>query len=353
MRQLTGDPAVGEHDDPVGHADHLGKFRGDHQDRHALSGQLPHEGVDTFFRADVDAAGGLVQNNHLRLGRQPFRQHHLLLVASGEETHLLVIAACDQIQRGEDAGDVPRSLGGLTRGHRVQHQSGVRYHGLVQCQPLSLAVFGDQGEPCTHSSSRRGDPHRPAVAQPDLAAREPFDAEQRVRHLGAATALKAGQRGDLSSPQLEVDAIELIIAAAGHPQPDVPGYRPGKLVGIEARDRPAHHLADQLVGGDRGRVHCVDQGSVLEDRHPVGEVEDLLEPVGDVEDRHAALPQPLDQAVQELDLLVGERGGRLVHRDDPGVMRDRLDDLHDLLSSDGQRPHRAPRHQPVQAQVPQ
>ena len=40
--------------------------------------------VDLGARADVDAARRLVQNQHGRIGEQPFSEHDLLLVAAAE-----------------------------------------------------------------------------------------------------------------------------------------------------------------------------------------------------------------------------------------------------------------------------
>ncbi len=56
--------------------------------------------------------------------------------------------------------------------------------------------------------------------------------------------------------------------------------------------------------------------------------------------------EPADQRVEQLDLVIGERGGGLVHDQDAGVERERLDDLDHLLLRDAQladpvgRPHR-------------
>ena len=40
--------------------------------------------VDLVLGADVDAAGGLVEDQHVGVGEHPLRQHDLLLVAAGE-----------------------------------------------------------------------------------------------------------------------------------------------------------------------------------------------------------------------------------------------------------------------------
>ena len=50
----------------------------------ALGGELVDERVDLRLGADVDAARGLVEDQHPAARRQPLRQHQLLLVAAGE-----------------------------------------------------------------------------------------------------------------------------------------------------------------------------------------------------------------------------------------------------------------------------
>ncbi len=68
--------------DPVGDADYFFHVARDHQDRHTGIRKLTHQTVDFAFCADVDAAGGLVEDQHLRVHCQPFGEHDLLLVAA-------------------------------------------------------------------------------------------------------------------------------------------------------------------------------------------------------------------------------------------------------------------------------
>ena len=91
-RELAGDDAVTHDQDPVGHADHLGELAGDHQHGDALAGQLAHQLVDAVLGTDVDAARGLVHEHDQRVDAQPAGEHDLLLVAAGEELHLLAQA---------------------------------------------------------------------------------------------------------------------------------------------------------------------------------------------------------------------------------------------------------------------
>ena len=68
--------------DAVGHAEDLGQLGGDHQDREALPGELGEQPVHLGLGADVDAPGGLVDDQQLGVGGQPLGDDDLLLVAA-------------------------------------------------------------------------------------------------------------------------------------------------------------------------------------------------------------------------------------------------------------------------------
>ena len=163
------------------------------------------------------------------------------------------------------------------------------------------------------------------------------DAEDGLEQLGAAGALEPGDADDLAGAQGEVDAVDVPVAGAAQLEPGLADLGAREL-GRGRTTRSAGPTISrtsvgvvELAGGPGG-----DLAAVLEDGDRVAEVEDLLEPVGDVEDRDAARGEPPDDRVEQLDLVVGERGGRLVHRDDPRVEADRLGDLDDLLLGDRQ-----------------
>ena len=61
---------------------------------------------------------------------------------------------------------------------------------------------------------------------------------------------------------------------------------------------------------------------VAEHGDVVGHLEHLVQPVGDVEDADAGLRHPPDDLQQVPDLVLGERGGRLVEHDQPGRVVD-------------------------------
>ncbi len=101
----AADLAVAHHHDPVAHADQLLDLRGDHQDGGAVGRELVDDLVDLELGADVDAAGGLVQDEEPRPAQQPLADHHLLLVAAGE----VLGQRADQLLRAEmDVAAHPR-----------------------------------------------------------------------------------------------------------------------------------------------------------------------------------------------------------------------------------------------------
>ena len=95
--------------------------------------------------------------------------------------------------------------------------------------------------------------------------------------------------------------------------------RPGREV---AGELPADHRA-----GPAGRRWCRRSARVVTRRPSLSTVirsdrsKTSREPVRDVEQADAALLQPAHERVEQLDLVVGERGGRLVHDEQRGRRR--------------------------------
>jgi hypothetical protein len=64
---------------------------------------------------------------------------------------------------------------------------------------------------------------------------------------------------------------------------------------------------------------------------PVGKAEHFVHLVGDIQDRDAPLPQPVDDPEQPLDLGFRQGAGRLVHDQDVAGQRQRFGDFQKLL----------------------
>ena len=175
----------------------------------------------------------------------------------------------------------------------------------------------------------RGDPSR--IGSPvdlDRAAVERLRAVDRLGGLAPART-RAGRRARRPRPRAtstETSSRTWRRVRSGRPQ-----HRLGILVDVSWLAEPRPGPRD--LGHARGRASCetssrrrdlrdragVDPPPVAKDGHRVAQPEDLVEPVRDVDDRHAVAPQEVDHLDQPLDLARLERRGRLVHDHDAVV----------------------------------
>ena len=110
-----------------------------------------------------------------------------------------------------------------------------------------------------------------------------------------------------------------------------PGPPAGKLV----LDGASHHHPDELPVVGCGR-HLADHLPVPQDRHPVSDLGNLFEVMRDEDHADLFLFEASNYLEETLDFLPGERGGRLVHDQDPGVQTQRLRYLDHLPLRDAQ-----------------
>ena len=105
----------------------------------------------------------------------------------------------------------------------------------------------------------------------------------------------------------------------------------GEILGVGADHLPHDPLRVDVL-------HLLLAGDVAVAQHGdvVADADQLLQPVRDVDDRHAARLEVGDHLEQDLDLGRRKRRGRLVHDQDAGVERHRLGDLDELLLADAQ-----------------
>ena len=82
-----------------------------------------------------------------------------------------------------------------------------------------------------------------------------------------------------------------------------------------------------------------DESPVAEHRHLVGDLEQLVHFVGDVDDACALSLERADDPEQVLDLAIRQRRGRLIHDQDVGIVRDGLGDLDHLPVGDREVAH--------------
>ncbi len=169
-------------------------------------------------------------------------------------------------------------------------------------------------------------------------------AVDRLQDLRAAGADEPREADDLAGPHLEVEGCEL--ALAGEPFDLQHGFgrgRPGRPLGEDVLDVAARHQRHHLAGRRRlGGEPARDGPAVLEDGDPVADAADLLQAVRDVDDGDTVGGEVGDDAEEVVDLVRVERGGRLVHHDQPYVVRERPRHGHDLLLRRRQVPDQPP-----------
>ena len=302
-RKLPGDPAIRHDENPIGHSQDLGKFAGDEDDRHTSAGEAADQRVDRDLRTDVDSSSRFVEQHHTRGGGQPFGQNDLLLIASRQCSNLLVRIAADDLERFED----PRNLGAHTRSaggeDSADRQQRIVENGLGEHQTCALAVLRDQGQTPPDALSSGRDAHCLAV-EVQRTAGERLGSEDRRQQLRPPRTLQAGQPEDLTGAQVEGDAVKLFIASAGHREHGVTDLRSCLGLRKERADGPADHGAHEPRLIHLGRRFAGDESAVLHHGDRVAEVEDLLQSVRDVDDRHALGFESLDDPVEDCNLIV-------------------------------------------------
>ena len=172
------------------------------------------------------------------------------------------------------------------------------------------------------------------------AAVDRAEAEDHIDQLGLAVALHASDADHLATADLDVDALEqgttadAVEADTFDRELDLVGHR--RLTGLRCGQLAAHHQLGQLAGRDDLRVDRGDRAPGPQDRDRVGDLQHLVELVGDEQDR-LALGLQLPQVGEELlDLLGHEDGRRLVEDQDAGTPEEDLDDLDPLAHADAE-----------------
>src|SRR5215217_3491986 len=210
-RELAGQPALAHHEDPIRHTEDLGKLARDQEDREALRGQAGDDPMHLRLRADVDPARGLVEDQDLRIGRQPLGEHDLLLVAARQRLGGLSEAGGLDLQALRELGrDLRLALAvdqAEARETAQERQRGVVVDRHLEDETLMLAVLRHEPEPRLHRVARRSDRERTAGGK-DLTAVQRVDAEDRARDLRATRPDEPREPDDLSAAHRERHVAE-------------------------------------------------------------------------------------------------------------------------------------------------
>ena len=107
-------------------------------------------------------------------------------------------------------------------------------------------------------------------------------------------------------------------------------------LGNMASEFAANHLLDQYVAVDIAGPMGGDVSTVTENRYIVGDREDFIHLVGDVDDADAMRLEIRDDRKEVIHFALGKRGSRLVHDQNVGFEGNCLGDLYDLPIGDGE-----------------
>ena len=172
--ELLHDSAVSGDENPVRQIENLRQVRRYHHHPHPAVCELANELVDIGDRADVDAAGRLIENDQLRPFHERSRDHNFLLVAAGHSDD-----ARGRIQRLhlERFGPVLRQYLRLLEADRaVRLQAGAQVVGVDVVgdrhmfeEALELPVLGNVDDTGANGGARESISH-PLLEQGDLPA---------------------------------------------------------------------------------------------------------------------------------------------------------------------------------------
>ena len=167
-------------------------------------------------------------------------------------------------------------------------------------------------------------------------------AEDAFEQLGAAGSHQPVDAHDLAGPDIEGEAVHHHGAVAGIVRDADALHGEGDLAErVAGRWRAevvafAHHVADDPLEIDVLAIGLGGHRAVAQHHCEVGDLEGLLEVMGDIDDRHAASLEVPDHLEQHLDFGGAQRRGRLVHDEDARIHGERAGDLDDLLLAEPQ-----------------
>src|SRR4051794_2426209 len=331
--QDAGLLALGEDHDPVRHAQHFLEIGADDDHGDALLRQPDDDVVDPRSGADVDAPGRLVEDDHAGSAREPFGDHHLLLVAAGQARGGLPSLPLHAELLDGPVGEGGR--GGFRDPAAVPDLVEIRVDDILadrmlDDEALELAILGHHYDTLGDGVGGPRQAQLPPV-EPDRPVAHRVGAGDRPHALRPSGAAQPGDPEDLALRPREGDVPE---------RPVRPGEAPDlqHRAGLRSRDRRKHPLQASAHHAFDDRAHR--RRAVGELRHPlavaqhddaIGDLADLLQPVRDVDDADALGPELAHLLEERLGLGAAERGRGLVEDEELRVQGERLRDLDQLL----------------------
>ena len=335
---MGGDEAAGAEDvQAVGEVVNLGQVGRDQENAGARVQELGEDAVDLGLGADVDADGGLVEDEQVGAVAEPFADDDLLLVAArqggggdtggaGDDAHAL-----DLFGRGFRFGGTRHQarLAEAVEDGEVEVEADAERH----AQALITPTFGDEGHAAVDGVALAGRVKR-LVFEGDLAGGALRSSEEALGELAAAGADQTVEAHDLARADFKRHIGE---AGAGQVSDgEQRGADRDRFLVVGVGQRTGDHVADQrrLVG--IGDVAGGDQGAVAQNRDAVGELEDLLHAVADIDDRDALAVEAADEGEEGVGFLAGQVAGGLVEDEKAGAAHGGARGGDELLLADGE-----------------
>ena len=216
-----------------------------------------------------------------------------------------------------------------------------RYHGDIvvyrtaEVQTGDLTVLGDEGYALLDDILRRVDLDLFALDK-NLTLRQLVHTEDAFHQFASTCAYQTADAENLAAANRKADALYLVVGAN-----DVLCLKDhiadlriqlGEYIGDFASD---HHL-DELGLVQILSIARADVLTIAVNADAVTDGEDLVHAVRNIDDCNALCRQAADMLEQQLNLTVGDSGGRLVHDNDLGVDGNCLDDLDQLALCNGE-----------------
>ena len=265
-----------------------------------------------------------------------------MLVAAGQVGHLLLHTGGFDLHFGYILADLALFR---SRVHKAQTaapvqggQRAVFAHGFVQHQALAPAVVRYIAHAAPDAAPNAAAFQLQAVCG-NAALRKGHVAKDGARRVALALALQAAQAHDFARAHAEA----YVAQPAGNAQVFHAEQRIAKgdiaALGVDILQHAAHHHGDDLVLGNFPGGARANNLSVLEHGDAVGQLENLVQTVGDIDDSHALPAQAAHDIKQARYLAVVQGGGGLVQDKDAGLGQQRAGDFHTLLFGQVQAAH--------------
>src|SRR5262245_42357051 len=328
--ERSRNPPLPHGENTVAQARELAQIAGMDQRAAAARDDIADERVDLQLGRDIDALGGLIEQEHGNPPRQPFRQDHLLLIAAGERTCLELGATRTDIDELHHLGD--DAIAGVA----VEPAEARQRIEIGQQDVVAHRLIHDEAE---RAFARH---HADAGCDSIGGTCEPALAAARLDHRRLAPGTEQGANhpiGAAAEEACQADDLALAHAHGGNPvrlrvEHRFPG---GERSGDRLLRQASDHGADQVVhregaaGGNRRHPPVAQHGAA------VGDGDHLVETVGNVDDGGALPLHARQHRKQARDLAFFERRRRLVEDEDAAPPAQRLGDRHELTLGEAER----------------